>query len=60
MSGVEALTDVTAKRIASRDPSTSPRNGPARSWRCDPQDKERRQAEANSETKRGYQEVLSC
>jgi len=48
MSSVEALTYVTAKRIASR------------SWRCDPQDKERTQAEANPETKRCYQEVLSC
>lgn len=32
----------------------------ARSWRCDPQDKERTQAEANPETKGCYQEVLSC
>lgn len=36
------------------------RVGPAQSWRCDPQDQERTQAEANPETKRCYQEVFSC
>jgi hypothetical protein len=61
MSTVEALTYVTEKRIASRNnrnfDEKCVRHGPGD---VIPQDTERTQTEASPETKRSYQEVLSC